>query len=256
MISCLACRRIVLAFVTAAAVAGQFVSLGVEAEFGVGGGVGGRASSVSAQEKQPVASEKQPAASEKPKPAERLPMFNGRDLDGWRTPDKFFFEKAGKVEWKNDQMLLGVGKPGTAIAWTREMPRSNYEVTLEAKRTGGDDFFCGMTFPVKQQHCTLILGGWGGGTTGLSNINDFAAIENETTDYIEFKRDKWYFVRLKVTDKKIQAWVDEKQIVDVDTEEKRFGIWWEQEPVLPFGIATWNTSAALRRLSVRRVGEK
>ena len=37
----------------------------------------------------------------------------------------------------------------------------DYELRLEAKRVEGGDFFCGLTFPVGKEYCTLILGGWG-----------------------------------------------------------------------------------------------
>lgn len=152
--------------------------------------------------------------------------------------------------------MLEAGRPGTAIAWKGETPRQNYQVTFEAKRIAGDDFFCGLTFPVEKSYCTLLLGGWGGGTTGLSNIDDFAAVENETTGYHEFKTDRWYRVRLRVTPERIQAWLDEQSIVDVEAIGKRFSIWWEQEPARPLGIASWNTTAAVRRLRVESVGPK
>ena len=58
---------------------------------------------------------------------------------------------------------------------------SDYEVTLEAMRVDGNDFFCGMTFPAGKDPCTLIVGGWGGTVVGLSSINGMDASENETT---------------------------------------------------------------------------
>jgi hypothetical protein len=183
------------------------------------------------------------------------PHFNGRDLNGWRIVDKHFFAQRGRVEWRDGAVVLDAGKPGTAIAWTGETPRQNYELRCEAKRLDGDDFFFGLTFPVDKSHCTLILGGWGGGATGLSNIDDYSAIENETTDYVPFENGRWYRVRLRVEPSRIQAWVDDKQIVNLPAADKRFSIWWEQEPVRPLGIATWNTRAALRNLQVTRFPE-
>jgi hypothetical protein len=183
------------------------------------------------------------------------PRFNGRDLGGWRVVDRHFFGQHGRVQWREGAMVLDAGKPGTAIAWSGATPRQNYELRCEAKRLDGDDFFFGLTFPVDKSHCTLILGGWGGGTTGLSNIDDYSAVENETTDYIPFENGRWYRIRLRVEPQRIQAWVDDKRIVDVMTADKRFSIWWEQEPVRPIGIATWNTRAALRNLQVTRFPE-
>lgn len=185
--------------------------------------------------------------------AKSWPQFNGRDLAGWKIVSQDFFDKHGKVEWRDGAVHLGAGRPGTAIAWTGAMPKIDYEVSLDAKRVAGDDFFCGLTFPVADAFCTLIVGGWGGGTTGLSNIDGFAAVENETTDYVDAKRDRWYRIRLRVARKKIQSWIDDRKIVDVDTDGKKFEIWWEQEPARPFGIASWNTAAALRGLKVAAI---
>src|SRR5690606_37392906 len=126
----------------------------------------------------------------------------------------------------------------------------------EAKRISGSDFFCGITFPVGDQFCTFVAGGWGGGVTGLSNINDMAAVENETTDFINFQQDKWYRIRLRVTDERIQVWIDNKKMVDVERANKKFSIWWEQEPLRPLGIASWHTTAALRAIRLERLNDE
>jgi hypothetical protein len=203
---------------------------------------------------EPVAKPNQsPAPASPTRPAPASPRFNGRDLSGWRIPREHFFKSAGSVVWKEGQVVLAAGDPGTAIAWGGEVVRQNYELTLEAKRLAGDDFFCGLTFPIDKSYCTLILGGWGGFTTGLSNIDGFAAVENDTTGYVEFKNDQWYSIRLRVTPERIQVWVDRQELIDLDPRGKRFEIWWEQEPVRPLGIATWNTTAAIRNLKMEKL---
>ena len=110
-----------------------------------------------------------------------------------------------------------------------------------------------MTFPVGKSYCSLILGGWGGGTTGLSNVDNFSADENDTTGYTEFEKDRWYKVRLRVTDEKIEAWVDKKKIVEQSIKDHKFDIWWEQEPLRPFGIGNWYTSSELRKITLTRL---
>ena len=47
----------------------------------------------------------------------------------------------------------------TGVTWTRDFPKSNYEIRLEAMRVEGSDFFCGLTFPYQKAHATLVLGG-------------------------------------------------------------------------------------------------
>lgn len=191
------------------------------------------------------------AEDEKAPPASnRRPLFNGKNLDGWRVIDQHDFERHGEVTVADGQIVLGKGKPATGVALAKFPGPAAYEIRLEAKRLEGDDFFCGLTFPVGEEHASLIIGGWGGGVTGLSNINGMSAVENETTGYQEFQPDRWYAIRLRVSEQKIEAWVDDEQIVDVERKGKRFAVWWEQEPARPLGIVTWNTKAAVRSITL------
>ncbi len=177
-------------------------------------------------------------------------LFDGKTLDGWKILAINDFDKHGKVSVVDGAIVLDTGRPATGISYQGKLPRINYEISLDAKRVDGDDFFCGLTFPVGKEYCSLIIGGWGGGVTGLSNLDNMSAVENETTGYQEFKNDQWYKIRLRVTEKQIQAWVDEDEIVDVATKDRKFSIWWEQEPVRPLGVASWHTKAALRNITL------
>jgi hypothetical protein len=181
---------------------------------------------------------------------EWTPLFDGRTLSGWKSTE---FGGEGKVEVKQGELILGAGNNLTGVTIDRPIPRSNYEVTLEAKRVEGSDFFCGLTFPVKKDPCSLILGGWGGGVCGLSSIDGNDASENETTKYKKFENGRWYAVRLRVTDKKIEAWLDNEQIVDQDLAEHTISIRIEVEESKPFGIASYETKAALRNIRIRRL---
>ena len=134
-------------------------------------------------------------------------LFNGRDLTDWRVIEKYDFARHGKVSVEDDAIVLNAGTPATGISTTRPFPRTDYEVSLEAKRIEGSDFFCGITFPVKEDYLSLVIGGWGGGVTGISNLDNMAAVENETTNYQEFEQDRWYKIRLRVTEEKVEAWV-------------------------------------------------
>lgn len=198
----------------------------------------------------------EPNETAKPKSQSFKPrkIFNGKNLEGWKIIKINDFEDHGKVVVKNAEILLPAGQPATGISYAgKDLPRINYEVSLEAKRIEGSDFFCGMTFPIGKKYLSLIIGGWGGGVTGLSNLEGMSAVENETTGFTDFKQNQWYKIRLRVTDKQIRAWIDKEEIVDIETADRKFSIWWEQEPVRPFGIATWNTTAALRNIQLTRL---
>ena len=80
-----------------------------------------------------------------------------------------------------------------------------------------------------------------------------SAIENESTGYHEFEQNRWYRVRLRVSDEKVEAWIDDDQIVDVEHTKHKLSIWWEQEPVRPFGIASWYTKSAVRKVRLTRL---
>jgi hypothetical protein len=202
----------------------------------------------------PVAPPSPPAKpSAGPKVADAGPawksLFDGKTLAGWKVTD---FAGHGEVEVKNDQLILGMGSM-TGVTWTNELPRMSYEISLEAMRVEGSDFFCGLTFPVGKDPCSLIVGGWGGGVVGLSSLDGQDAANNETTRYVTFKEKQWYHIRLQVTPKSIRAWIDADKVVDVTTEEKAFSIRLEMEESKPLGIATWSTTAALRNIKIRKL---
>ncbi len=180
------------------------------------------------------------------------PLFDGRTLDGWQQAG-FLGEGQARVE--DETLLLPAGDMLTGLKCQRELPASGYEISLEARRVSGGDFFCGVTFPVHDSSASLILGGWGGGVCGLSCINGRDASENETTSYRQFEAGRWYRVRLKVAGGAIEAWLDDEEIVSVDTEGKRIATRPDIDLCRPFGLATWRTSGALRNVRWRPVGE-
>ncbi|MDP6468955.1 MAG: serine hydrolase [Pirellulaceae bacterium] len=180
-------------------------------------------------------------------------LFDGHSLAGWRVLNKYDFERHGKVTVKDGAVILDQGSPATGIAISGKPPRIDYELNWEAKRIQGSDFFCGLTFPVNENYLSLIVGGWGGGVTGISNLDGMSAVENDTTDYREFEQDRWYRLRLRVTRETVAAWVDDEQIVDVTLKGRKLSIWWEQEPVRPLGFAAWYTKAAVRNLTLKRL---
>jgi len=177
-------------------------------------------------------------------------LFDGQTLKGWKSTE---FGGEGTVEVKDGAILLGVGNDLTGVSYERPTPHRNYEVSLEARRVDGSDFFCGLTFPVKDDPCSLIIGGWGGGVCGLSSIDGLDASENSTTKYREFETGRWYTIRLRVTDSKIEAWIDREQIVNQSLAGKKISIRSEVEASRPFGIASYRTLAALRNIRLREL---
>ena len=181
-------------------------------------------------------------------------LFDGKNLDNWERTD---FAGKGDVRIdENGSLVLEMGAELSGVRWKgkTDLPKIDYEVTLQAKRTMGSDFFCGLTFPFKESHATLILGGWGGSLIGISSLDDFDASENETGDAYVFEDKKWYDVRLRVTEQKLQVWLDDKMVIDTDVEGRkvsmRFG---EIEMSVPFGICTYATTGVIRDVKIKKL---
>lgn len=187
------------------------------------------------------------------KPGEEISLFDGQTLGLWKITD---FGGQGDVGVKDGAIHLGMGSYMTGITWGGPVVRMNYEISLEAMRVEGNDFFCGLTFPVADSPCTLILGGWGGGLCGLSSIDHYDASENETTRIISFEKGKWYKVRLQVVPNHIQAWLDDENIVDVDVTDHKLGIRIEVDLCQPLGIATYATTGAIRNIRLKALPEQ
>jgi Domain of Unknown Function (DUF1080) len=144
------------------------------------------------------------------------------------------------------------GEVLSGITYTNPVPLVDYEISLEAMKLNGSDFFCGLTFPFQKAHATLVLGGWGGGVVGISNIDGSDASENETTKYSRFDKNVWYRVRVRVTAAKIEAWLDDEKIADVETEGKRIDMRaGEIESAVPVSLSTYQTRAAYRKIQIK-----
>lgn len=177
-------------------------------------------------------------------------LFDGKTLKGWKVTE---FAGHGEVAVEDGQIVLPMGDSLTGITYTGALPKINYELSLEARRVDGGDFFCGVTFPVGDDPCSFIVGGWGGAVVGLSSLDDQDASENETTSIHGFKTGQWYKIRVRVMNGKIQAWIDDQPVVDVDTKDKKISIRGEVELSKPLGIATWQTSGALRNIKLTQL---
>ncbi len=184
------------------------------------------------------------------------PLFDGESLRGWKITD---FAGHGDVAVDKNingapALLLEQGAVLTGVTWTNPVPNTDYEVELDAMKLLGSDFFCGLTFPFGDSFCTFICGGWGGAVVGLSSIDGEDASMNETTKYIKFDNHRWYHVKVRVTKARIEAWIDADQMADVDTTGKKISMrLGEIEESAPFGIAAFQTRAALRNITLQRL---
>lgn len=186
-------------------------------------------------------------------------LFDGESLAGWK-PSAFFAQRPVKVEnpFRDGPgaIVLEASPDLSGVTWKQgdELPRVNYEITLEAMKLEGSDFFCGLTFPVGTMNCTFVVGGWGGMVVGLSSLEDVDASENETSQGMTFATGRWYRIRVQVTSEKIEAWIDQEKMVDLETKDRRISLrFGDIENSLPLGIAAYQTRAAVRDIRLRRL---
>lgn len=192
-----------------------------------------------------------------PPPNEARSLFDGRGLGPWRA-SAFDSQTEVRVEpgFRGEGPAIVVPRStylaGINLDPATPLPRMNYELTLEAMKLEGGDFFCGLTFPVATSACTLIVGGWGGGVTGISCIDNSDASDNETTTGRTYETGRWYRIRVRVTPAKLEAWIDDEQVVDFETTGRkldlRFG---DIKHSLPLGLAAYETGAAYRNIRLR-----
>ena len=137
--------------------------------------------------------------------------------------------RPGRVSVGRGRILLEPAGPYTGVACTAEFPANHYEVTLQAQRLSGQGL-CGLTLPVGTHHCTLQPRDW-----------DAA-----------FEPNRWYTLRVQVTDAKVEAWVDDRQVVDMKAADCVAACPTLFDPLKPFGIhVSRDAEVALRKIGVR-----
>jgi hypothetical protein len=186
------------------------------------------------------------------------PLFNGKDLSGWK---KSGFATQGEAEVEAPfkggppALILDATDSLNGVTYTNPVPRDDFEISLEAMKLNGSDFFCGLTFPVGEAHCTLVCGGWGGAVVGISSVDGSDASENETTKFLRFDKEKWYRIRVRVTPAKIEAWIDDEKLADLERAGRKISMRpGEIEEAVPLSLTTYQTRSAFRNIELKSTG--
>jgi hypothetical protein len=181
-------------------------------------------------------------------------LFDGKTMKDWKKTN---YGGEGNVQVTKGQIVMEFGYSMSGITYTgKTLPKTNYEIRVNAIKLDGNDFFCGMTFPVADSYCSFIVGGWGGAVVGLSSLDGLDASENETTRYMTFDHNKWYRVRVRVEPHQIRCWINRKLVVYQDIEGRKITTRNEVNLNKPLGFATWETQAALKNIQVRELKVK
>ncbi len=182
---------------------------------------------------------------------EAISLFDGKTMGKWKVTN---FGGEGPVEIKDGVMVVRMGSPLSGVTWQGEPPlKMNYEISLEAQRIEGDDFFLALTVPVGEASISLVLGGWGGTLVGLSSLDGQDASENEYTQYMNFKREQWYKVKMIVKEKTIQVFIDDKMVIDAITDGRKIETRIEVDVSKPLGLATFATTGGYRNIQMKKL---
>ena len=190
--------------------------------------------------------------------AKPVALFDGKTISDWEVID---IGGSGEVLLEEGALVIKMGDSVSGAIYKKadKLPVTNYEITLEARRTMGVDFFCGLTFPVGSlKTCaTLVIGGWGGSVIGISCIDGMDASENSTGTYQRYKDNEWYKIKLRVTPQNLSAWVNDKQVIDADIEGKKINV--RPGPIesyLPLSLTTFATTAEIKNVVLTPIVEK
>jgi formylglycine-generating enzyme required for sulfatase activity len=191
----------------------------------------------------PEATAKDPNAD----PGEAL--FDGKSLRGWKVVGQGkspAVAEGGQVLIRAEQGLCG-------MAWQGAMPKSNYEITLEATRIAGPYDFCDIVFPIGNQHACWSFGaGPKGNHVTLNLVNGGAFPQDEAARTMDIQNGRWYKIRIRVTEDRVEGWTDDVKKLDLPRAQTKFSIDDFQTGLKPFGISTWHTQGAVRNLRLRR----
>jgi hypothetical protein len=181
-------------------------------------------------------------------------LFDGETMKDWKKTN---YGGEGDVQVTKGQILMEFGYSMSGVTYTgKALSKTNYEIRVDAVKLDGNDFFCGMTFPVADSYCSFIVGGWGGAVVGLSSLDGLDASENETTRYMTFDHNKWYRIRVRVEPHQIRCWINRKLVVYQNIEGRTITTRNEVNLNQPLGFATWETRAALKNIQVRELKVK
>jgi len=185
-------------------------------------------------------------------------LLDSHRLMDWKPAEN---EDQGRTSITAQALRLEEGRPMTGLvytAWEREgFPTNRYAVSYEARRTKGTDFFAALTFPVNDSHLTFVPGGWSGATTGLSNIDGMAAIDNPTGSAQRFEQGVWYRFRIEVRPETIRVWMNERLIINLHLAGRSIDLkLGDIEKCRPFGFASYGTEGEIRAVKMETLPDE
>ncbi|NQT85650.1 protein kinase [bacterium] len=187
-----------------------------------------------------------PAAG--PEPGQWTRLFDGRTLEGWALLRGGGLGTPGELDVDDGVLILRKGNRATAIQRTDDFPREGYDVFLEASRIEGKELL-NIAFPVGDARCMLHLGPG----AGLEMLNGKRYGDNITGRAFEVEDGRWYRVRIQVRSHTIRAWLDGALIAEIPRAAYDLDVHSAWSSATQLTLGTWETTAAVRNIAVRRL---
>lgn len=190
-------------------------------------------------------------------PGPWVSLFDGKTLEGWRVVEEAICDGHGDVRVENGWMVLVEADPdrSTSVSWTGfVLPRTNYDLKLEAMRMDDSGGLCHLAFPVGNSHCLLSVGGKGT-RVALDRVDGLTADDdtNPTLRFMTFEKDRWYRIQLRVTQAHIAVSIDNDNMFDLSLAEHKVGMPPPWTVLQPLGLGTWRDTSAFRKIFIRRL---
>ena len=167
--------------------------------------------------------------------------------------NRSFEEITGGGAWRVSGQALDQTGMATNLRYTfGDASWADYEFTLEAQKTGGNEGFL-VLFRVKndKEFTWCNLGGWRnqrhGLERGVKGQQRWGSIGKSVTGSIT--KGRWYRIRVRCEGRRFQVWLDDKKLFDFTDDEKAHlrG---------KVGVGTWSTQAKFRNLKVTSLDGK
>jgi len=183
-------------------------------------------------------------------------LFDGETLKDWHVVTEAPCDYHGEVHVRDRQLVLDRAEENsTSISWKGFiLPRTNYEIKLEAMRTDGKGCFCRLAFPVGDSHCLLLVGPEKT-RVAMDRVDDKDAADpkNPTARYLAFEENRWYHIRLRVTPARIAVWIDYDNIINLSLVEHKTGMPPAWTILQPLGLGNWESASAYRNIAIRQL---
>ncbi len=161
--------------------------------------------------------------------------------------DRSFEGGGAGVAWKRDGDCLAQEGASADVRLTFGDPAwADYELTLEARKTGGDEGFLVLLRALnKKEFFWANLGGWGNQghalERGVKGKDRWGAVTRRRDGAIETGR--WYRIRARCEGPRVRVWLDGDPVIDYTDDG--------QGPARGrAGIGTWSTQAQFRNIKV------